>query len=344
MFYRYYLSFIDNFVKQSLVKNLTIKHNYSTLLLPVCLTHAILGDMETVIDVQHISKRYKACTALSDVTLSIAKGEICGFIGKNGAGKTTLLRILTDLMRPDEGEYALLGKTSTSKMINRRKIGALVESPAFYADLSAEENLKQLFRIRKVKSFESVQQLLRLVGLEDTRKKPVKGFSLGMKQKLGLAMALEGDPEIIILDEPMNGLDPQAIISLRNLILHLNREKGVTFLISSHILGELTKIATSYIFIHEGKLVRQMTASELDAACTRSLRITVSDPAKAENILTEHAIHCTLLPNTQLHAATEKSVTELVLLLHKSGVVVKECHEQLEHLEAYFISLVGEKL
>ncbi len=295
------------------------------------------------IDVHHLSKRFKACDALSDVTFSIAKGEICGFVGENGAGKTTLLRILTDLQRPDEGDYALLGTTRSSGEIDRRKIGALVESPAFYADLSAEDNLKQLCRIRKVRSFESVSHLLRLVGLEGTKKKKAKAFSLGMKQKLGLAMALAGNPEVIILDEPMNGLDPQAIISLRNLILHLNREHGVTFLISSHILEELTKIATSYIFIHEGSIVRQMTASELAGACTRSLLITVSDPASAGSILIEQAIRCTVMPNSQLKVTTEKSITALVMLLHEQGIEVLTCHEQQEQLEAYFISLVGEK-
>lgn len=299
--------------------------------------------METAIEVHHLSKRFKACTALSDVSFSIAKGEICGFVGENGAGKTTLLRILTDLQRPDEGDYALLGKTRSSGEIERRKIGALVESPAFYADLSAEDNLKQLCRIRKVRSFESVQPLLKLVGLEGTKTKKAKAFSLGMKQKLGLAMALAGNPEVLILDEPMNGLDPQGIIALRSLILHLNRELGVTFLISSHILEELTKIATWYIFIHEGTIVRQMSASELAETCTRSLLLTVSDPVKAGEILTKHTIRCTVMPYSQLKAATEKSVTELVMLLHEQGIEVLKCHEQQEQLEAYFISLVGEK-
>lgn len=292
------------------------------------------------IEVRDICKRHGRTAVLSGVSFCVQKGAICGFIGKNGAGKTTLMRILTDLQRPDSGKYALLGMDSTDLGLNRRRIGAIVESPALYPDMTAEENMRQLLRVRGVYSFESIPDILHMVGLEDAGRKKVKNFSLGMKQKLGLAMALAGDPEIMILDEPMNGLDPQGMRRLRELILKLNREKGVTFLISSHILEELSKIATHYIFIDRGRIIREMTAEELDNECRRSVHIVVSDQAQAEAVLREMNMEYGVVQPGKLSVIPETGIADMIIRLKEHGCDVLRCCEQDENLEEFFINMV----
>lgn len=289
------------------------------------------------VEVRGVCKKYGSSTVLSDVTFSIPKGAICGFVGKNGAGKTTMLRILTDLQKADSGDCVLFEGDEGANF------GAIVESPALYLDMTAEENMRQLFRIKGRTSFDGIKDLLDMVGLEETNQKKVKHFSLGMKQKLGLAMALEGAPELIILDEPMNGLDPQGMIQLRNLILELNRQKGITFLISSHMLEELTKVATHYIFIDHGKIIRQMTAEELEKESKRTLCITVSDQTKAEEALAQNKVTYCVVQPSKVNVLSEITITKLVLLLKEQGCDVLRCYEQDENLEAFFMGMVEEK-
>jgi len=289
------------------------------------------------VEVSGVCKKYGSSTVLSDVTFAIPKGAICGFVGKNGAGKTTMLRILTDLQKADSGECVLFEGNENAKF------GAIVEAPALYPDMTAEENMRQLFRVRGRNSFDGIKDLLDMVGLEDTNRKKVKHFSLGMKQKLGLAMALEGEPKLIILDEPMNGLDPQGMIQLRNLILELNSQKGITFLISSHMLEELTKVATHYIFIDHGKIIRQMTAQELEKESKRTLCITVSDQTKAEEALAQNKVAYRIMQPSKVNILSEITITKLVLLLKEQGCDVLRCYEQDENLEAFFMGMVEEK-
>ena len=220
--------------------------------------------MEHILTAANLSKSYKGCKALNSLSLHVPQGAIYGLVGKNGAGKTTLIRILCGLQEPSGGGYTLAGADSRDKAVlqARRRMGAVVESPAVYQELTAEENLRVQYNVLGRRDLTAIPDLLKLVGLENTGKK-VKNFSLGMRQRLGIAVALAGEPELLILDEPANGLDPQGIIELRRLILKLNREKGVTILISSHILDELSKLATHYGFIDAGGMVEEIAAADI---------------------------------------------------------------------------------
>ena len=194
--------------------------------------------MDYVLRTNALSKAYGHFKALNGLSMNVPKGSIYGFVGKNGAGKTTLIRLICGLQEPTSGDYTLYGRKNTEKDIakSRRRMGAVVETPPIYLDMTAEENLRQQYRILGLPSFDGISDILKLVGLEDTGKKKAKHFSLGMRQRLGIAIALAGDPDFLVLDEPVNGLDPQGIIEMRELILKLNRERQITVLISSHIL------------------------------------------------------------------------------------------------------------
>ncbi len=223
--------------------------------------------MEYVLTTKDLCKRYKDFEALRGLTMSVPKGAIYGLVGRNGAGKTTLIRLICGLQSPTSGTFALWDIPGDSGEIAaaRRRMGAVVETPSIYQDLTAEENLRQQYMVLGRRDFETISALLELVDLAGTGRKKVKNFSLGMKQRLGIAVALAGDPDFLVLDEPVNGLDPQGIIEMRRLILKLNREKGITVLISSHILDELSRLATHYGFVDKGKMVREITAGELPA-------------------------------------------------------------------------------
>ena len=243
--------------------------------------------MEYVLQTNALCKQYRNFQALHNLTMHVPKGSIYGFVGRNGAGKTTLIRLITGLQPATSGEYTLYGRKNTAHDISRsrRRMGAVVETPSIYLDMTAEDNLKQQYRILGMPSFDGITELLKLVGLENTGRKKAKNFSLGMRQRLGIAVALCGDPDFLVLDEPINGLDPQGIIEIRELILKLNREQKITVLISSHILDELSRLATHYGFIDSGRIVREMSAEELEAACRKCMRITVTDTAVLASVL-----------------------------------------------------------
>lgn len=201
--------------------------------------------MQYILETKGLCKQYKNFQALTDLNMHVPKGSIYGFVGKNGAGKTTLIRVITGLQYPTAGSYHLYGIADSDKKIrnSRRRMGAVVETPSIYLDMTAEDNLKQQYVILGQPDFDGIRELLTLVGLEGTGKKKVKDFSLGMRQRLGIAITLAGNPDFLVLDEPVNGLDPQGIIEIRELILKLNREQGITVLISSHILDEFSRLA-----------------------------------------------------------------------------------------------------
>ena len=207
--------------------------------------------MEYVLETNALIKSYRGYTALGGLDMRVPRGAVYGLVGRNGAGKTTLIRIICGLQAPTGGGYTLYGVKNTDRAIrkSRRRIGAVVEMPSIYSDMTAEENIRMQYRVLGVPSYDGATGLLRLVGLDGTGKKKVRNFSLGMRQRLGIAVALAGDPDLLVLDEPVNGLDPQGIIEMRELILKLNRERGITVLISSHILDELSRLATHYGFI-----------------------------------------------------------------------------------------------
>ena len=220
-------------------------------------------------------------------------------------------------------------------------MGAVVETPSIYLDMTAEDNLKQQALVLGLPSFESIPEILRLVGLENTGKKKARNFSLGMKQRLGIAVALIGNPDFIVLDEPINGLDPQGIVEIRELILKLNREHGITVLISSHILGELSKLATHYGFIEKGHIVKEISAEELEAACRKCIRVDVTDTKALVRVLDEMGKEYEILSDTEALIYGDLALSELVMELAKENCNLIRSHEQDENLETYFINLMG---
>ena len=299
--------------------------------------------MDYILTARSLGKRYKNFKALNDFSIHVPKGAIYGFVGKNGAGKTTFIRLVCGLQEPSAGSYAIYGTENNDPGINRcrRRMGAVVETPSIYQDMTAEDNLKEQYRIIGLPSFDSIPELLRLVGLENTGKKKAKHFSLGMKQRLGIAIALAGNPDFLILDEPVNGLDPQGIIEMRELILKLNREKGITFLISSHILDELSRLATHYGFIDSGHMVKEMSAAELDTACRKCIRVQVSDVRALSRVLDEMDLEYSILSDTMADIFAKINVSQLALALADQGCDIISLDEREESLESYYVNLIG---
>lgn len=299
--------------------------------------------MDYILTAENLGKQYKRSKALNGFTMHVPKGSIYGFVGRNGAGKTTLIRLICGLQEPTEGSFTLYGIKSSDKNIAnaRRRMGAVVETPAIYMDMSAADNLKQQYRVLGLPSFDSIPDLLKLVGLENTGKKKAKQFSLGMKQRLGIAIALAGDPDFLVLDEPTNGLDPQGIIEMRELILKLNRERQITVLISSHILDELSRLATHYGIIDAGRMVKELSAEELDAACRKCTRIEVTKMTVLTSVLDSMGIDYKVLSETQADIFAKVNISQLILALAKEECEVLAIEEKDESLESFFISLTG---
>jgi len=299
--------------------------------------------MEYVLSTNHLCKHYRNFRALNGLTMHVPKGGIYGFVGRNGAGKTTLIRLICGLQTPTEGYYELYGIRDDDKNIiqSRKRMGAIVETPSIYPDLTAEENMKIQYLTLGLPSNDGIQELLKLVGLEKTGNKRVRNFSLGMRQRLGIAIALCGNPDFLVLDEPINGLDPQGIIEIRELILKLNREEQITVLISSHILEELSKLATHYGFIDGGRIVKEMSAEELEQACRKCSRITVTDTAVLARVLDTMQIEYKILDQKTADVFAKPNVTQLTMSLAQENCEVISMEEHDESLESYFISLVG---
>ena len=299
--------------------------------------------MEYVLTTSALSKTYRKFEALKDLTMHIPKGAIYGFVGRNGAGKTTLIRVICGLQDPTSGEYTLYGISNKDRQISksRHRMGAVVETPSIYLDMTAEDNLKQQALVLGLPNYESIPEILKLVGLENTGTKKARNFSLGMKQRLGIAVALIGNPDFIVLDEPINGLDPQGIVEIRELILKLNHEHGITVLISSHILGELSKLATYYGFIEKGHIVKEISAADLEAACRKCVRVEVSDTKALARVLDEKEMDYEIVTDRTANIYGEITLSPLVLALAKENCELISSHEQDENLETYFINLIG---
>lgn len=275
--------------------------------------------------------------------MNVPEGSIYGFVGKNGAGKTTLIRLICGLQAPTSGSFSLYGLHNDSHKIAsaRQRMGAVVERPAIYQDMTAEDNLKQQYRILGAPSREEIPELLSLVGLEHTGRKKVRHFSLGMRQRLGIAIALAGCPRFLILDEPINGLDPQGIVEMRELIMKLNRERQITFLISSHILDELSRLATHYGIIDKGHMVRELSAEELEAACCKHVRVEVTDIAALARVLDALGLEYHVISETRADIYAKVNVTRLVIALAAEHCEVLSMQERDESLEHYYLSLLG---
>ena len=299
--------------------------------------------MEYVMRTQSLSKRYRQFTALDGLTMNVPKGSIYGFVGRNGAGKTTLIRMITGLQPQTEGSFEIFDAKSSSKEIYqaRARMGAIVETPSIHLDVTAEENMLSMYRIMGLPRDNRISELLELVGLGDTGRKKTKNFSLGMKQRLAIAMALCNEPDFLILDEPINGLDPQGIIEIRELILKLNHEKSITVLISSHILDELSRLATHYGFIDRGRLIREMSAEELEAECNKCLSLIVSDINTLTSYLEQTGAYYKITGENSANIYSQIRINALVTALDKKGCEVLHISEKEESLESFFINLIG---
>ncbi len=286
--------------------------------------------MEPILTLQQICKSYGKHQVLKDISLHIPKGSIYGLIGKNGAGKTTLMRIIAGLQEPTSGSFSL----------GKNRIGALINTPALYNDLTAYQNLRAHFISMGLTSYDKIPEILDMVGLSDAGNKTVSKFSLGMRQRLGIAIALSGEPDIILLDEPINGLDPQGIIEMREIFLTINRQKGTTLIISSHLLDELSKIATDYAFIDKGRIIKEVSSLDILSDSTHSYTAVFSDVEKVIRRLDLEGIRYTVQSNTKLRIESKITLLKLAGLGKECGVDLLEFTENDTSLEGYYINLL----
>jgi ABC-2 type transport system ATP-binding protein len=290
-----------------------------------------------IIRVSDVSKDYGKFRALESMSFTVPKGSIYGLVGRNGAGKTTIMRIISGLQKPTSGtvEYGFDHK----KLGN---VGALVELPSIYSNQSARENLIYQYINLGLKIDGSIEESLNFVGLGNTGKKKAGKFSLGMRQRLGIAMAMSGNPEVLILDEPINGLDPQGIIQIRDLLVKLNKEKGVTIIISSHILSELSKLATDFAFVEGGKVVKEIKAEALENAGGLLTEFYTGTPEKLIPVLNAKGLTATFDSKTGVvYAKGYYNLTNVVLAANEAGVNIARVVTKETDLETYFVKLVG---
>ena len=301
----------------------------------------------TVLKMENITKKYSGVKALDNVSMEINRGEIYGLVGNNGAGKTTLMRIIAGHTSLDAGEITLFGASSMEEIRkNRRRTGVLIEDPGFFENMTAAQNL-EYFRIQfGVPGKESVAKILSEVGLLNTGKKKYREFSLGMKQRLGIGLALLQTPEFLILDEPINGLDPAGIIEVRQILLDINQKRNTTILISSHILAEMANIATKYGFLSGGKLLEEITAEELQRKCSAYFDITVEN-TQGMCLLLERELHYhnyKVYPNHHIHLYEGLDQGEQICELavkHHMGLSAIE--QRTVNLENYYMNIVEGK-
>ena len=302
---------------------------------------------ECILKVNNLTKFYNNVKVLDGVSFTIEQGKIYGFIGENGAGKTTTIRILAGLSEATEGEIEILGMTEKKQLeAVRRKIGTLVEKPILYDSLSAADNMNMQCILYGQKNANIGPQLLEKVGLVNVKKKKVKDFSLGMKQRLGIAMALVQEPKLLILDEPVNGLDPLGMVDIRELLKSLNKKYSITIIISSHILTELYQLATDYIIIHKGKIVELLTLEELNDKCKKHIIIETDEVLKATEIIRkklETENYKIVSENTIKLYDCIDDVKNVAKILFDGGILVTRFTVVGENLEEYYIDLLGGK-
>lgn len=297
---------------------------------------------EIVLELKDVTKNYGKDTVLDRINLTIFKGDIYGLIGRNGAGKTTLMKIITDLTRKTSGRIFLLSDRSYPK--NLERVGAIIEYPVAYVNFSAYQNLKILCQQKGIQDDSSIEEALAFVNLSHTGKKKFKSFSLGMKQRLGLAMALLNKPDFLILDEPINGLDPIAIIEFREILERINREKNTTILISSHILSELYLVSNRFGFIHHGKMIEEITKTELDDKCSSTLLIQTDEMNKLSVFLEDLNLDFKVINDKQVKIKdldfSEISVPNLTQQVFEAGIRINEIRRNDEDLEDYYTNLL----
>ncbi len=299
--------------------------------------------MEIILETDNLEKKYKDFKALNHANIHIEKGAIYGLIGKNGAGKTTLIRIICGLQEPTNGRLTIYGVDNNSNNITdvRKRMGAIIETPSIYGEMSAKDNLIEQYKLVGMPSLDGIDDLLKLVRLSNTGKKKAKNFSLGMKQRLGIAIALANNPDFLILDEPINGLDPQGIIEIRELILKLNKEKRITILISSHYLDELSKIATHYGFLDNGSIIKEISSEELMKKMERKLILKVTNEIAFVKYFEEHKISYEVIDDSTIYVYGKYNLSKFINELSKKNLIADEVHEQKESLENYYMNLIG---
>lgn len=301
--------------------------------------------MVEIIRTHNLSKKYKNEVALSDINITVRQGDIYGLVGNNGAGKTTLLRIITGQSEASEGEVKLFSKTSKTDLNKvRRRTGSIIEAPSFYSKLTVGQNMEYYRIQRGIPGKKIIDKVLQEVNLLDAKNKKFNDLSLGMKQRLGLALAMMTEPELLLLDEPINGLDPSGIIEIRNLLLKLNKEKNITILISSHILSELSNVATCYGFLSKGKLVEELSAKELEERCKAYLELKVTNAKKLAALIEDKLGYTNykVLPGERIQIFegidNPEKFSELAIN-NKIGLLALE--EKTLNLENYYMSLIG---
>lgn len=298
--------------------------------------------MDYILTTQNLTKTYGNKNAANAVNLHVKKGEVYGLIGRNGAGKTTILKMISGLSAPTSGSFTFMGKTGKELTSVKHKIGALIENPGLYLKMTAFQNVKLKCLSMGIKDDAYVKDLIQQVGLHDVENKPVQNFSLGMKQRLGIAIALVGDPELIILDEPINGLDPQGIVEMREIIGNMSKEKGMTVIVSSHILAELAIVADSFGIIHEGKLLDEFTAQQLNERCSKYTRIQVSDTEKASAVLKKLNIEKFDVNENIIKVYSEiEDTSEVIQALVYDNLKVYELSVVPSSLEEYYLANTG---
>ncbi len=299
--------------------------------------------MEIILETDNLEKKYKDFKALNHANIHIEKGAIYGLIGKNGAGKTTLIRIICGLQEPTNGRFTIYGVDNNSNNITdvRKRMGAIIETPSIYGEMSAKDNLIEQYKLVGMPSLDGIDDLLKLVGLSNTGKKKAKNFSLGMKQRLGIAIALANNPDFLILDEPINALDPQGIIEIRELILKLNKEKRITILISSHYLDELSKIATHYGFLDNGSIIKEISSEELMKKMECKLILKVTNEIAFVKYFEEHKISYEVIDDSTIYVYGKYNLSKFINELSKKNLIADEVHEQKESLENYYMNLIG---
>ena len=294
-----------------------------------------------VVRTMSLSKKYQGKNAVDHVTMTVKQGAIYGFIGRNGAGKSTTLKMLCGLAKPTSGDIQIFG-TTLQNTVTRKRIGMLIEQAGIYPNFTAYENMKLKANYLGVIDPDlKIRELLALFHLEEQKKKKIKQFSMGMKQRLGIAMALLGNPDLLILDEPINGLDPEGILEIRQMLKRFNEENRITMIISSHILGELSKIATDYGIIKDGKLIEQISAKELEAKCNDYIHLKTPDTKRAVVALEEKLgiRHYEIRPDGEIRIYERNNQISKVLL--EQGIVVEELFRHQQDLERYFLELMG---
>ncbi|WP_063516795.1 ABC transporter ATP-binding protein [Schleiferilactobacillus harbinensis] len=301
--------------------------------------------MDAVLEARNITKQYPQQLALDNLNLTVHQGDIYGLVGRNGAGKTTLLKTFLQLIAPTAGTISLFGEpVDQTHIAMLRRVGSIIETPSAFGELTALENMRYFCLAQGIVTPHAAEDSLQFVGLTGTGKKKVKNFSLGMKQKLGLALAILKKPDLLLLDEPINGLDPIAIADFRQLLLKLNREQNTTILISSHILDELFHLATRFGFIDQGRMVRELTKDEFVAETAQYIRIETSDmPALTRALTNAQVTHFKVVAPKELHVFDEKrSISALNQALVSAGVPVTGISQEGQNLEDYFKMLLSD--